>query len=67
MGKNGLVIFLKAIQDNHISAVGAKAFSLARMDRIGIPVPPGFCVTATAYRKHLNTNNLVGRIESMVA
>ncbi|MHC4640702.1 MAG: PEP/pyruvate-binding domain-containing protein, partial [Planctomycetota bacterium] len=67
MEKNGLVILLKAIQDNHISAVGAKALSLARMGRIGLPVPPGFCVTAPAYREHLNTNNLVSRIESMVA
>jgi pyruvate,water dikinase len=66
MEKNGFVILLKAIRDNHISAVGAKALSLTRMDRIGLPVPPGFCVTAPAYREHLNTNNLVGRIESTV-
>ena len=64
MGKNGFVILLKAIQDDHISAVGAKALSLARMDRTGLPVPPGFCVTAPAYRRHLEINNLVGRIES---
>ncbi len=66
MEKNGFVILLKAIQDNHISAVGAKALSLARMDRIGLPVPPGFCITAQAYREHLKLNNLVGRIESTV-
>lgn len=66
MKKNGFVILLKAIQDNHISAVGAKALSLARMDRIGLPVTPGFCVTASAYREHLNTNNLHDRIDSMV-
>jgi pyruvate,water dikinase len=66
MEKNGLVILLKAIQDDHISAVGAKALSLARMDRIGLPVPPGFCVTAPAYHRHLEINNLVGRIESKV-
>jgi len=66
MEKNGLVILLKAIQDDHISAVGAKAFSLARMDRIGLPVPQGFCVTAPAYREHLKLNNLISRIESAV-
>ncbi|MHC4314183.1 MAG: PEP/pyruvate-binding domain-containing protein [Planctomycetota bacterium] len=64
MEKNGFVILLKAIHDDHISAVGAKAFSLARMDRTGLPVPPGFCITAAAYRKHLEINNLVGHIES---
>ncbi|MHC4110356.1 MAG: PEP/pyruvate-binding domain-containing protein [Planctomycetota bacterium] len=66
MEENGFVILLKAIQDNHISAVGAKALSLARMDRIGLPVPPGFCVTAPTYRRHLKLNNLVGRIDSTV-
>ena len=66
MQKNGFVILIKAIQDNHISAVGAKALSLARMDRIGATVPPGFCVTALAYREHLKTNNLVDRIESTI-
>jgi phosphohistidine swiveling domain-containing protein len=64
MEKNSFVILLKAIQDNHVSAVGAKALSLARMDRIGLPVPPGFCITAAAFREHLKTNNLISRIES---
>jgi pyruvate,water dikinase len=66
MGENGLVILLEAIQDNDISAVGAKALSLARMDRIGLPVPPGFCITAAAFREHLERNNLGGRINSVV-
>ncbi|NIP28612.1 MAG: hypothetical protein GWN67_28135 [Phycisphaerae bacterium] len=66
MEKNGLVTLLKTIQDDHISAVGAKALSLARMGRIGLTVPPGFCITAHAYREHLKLNNLLGRIESTV-
>jgi phosphohistidine swiveling domain-containing protein len=67
MEENGFLILLKTIQDNHISAVGAKALSLARMNRFGLPVPPGFCVTAAAYREHLKTYNLVTRIESTIA
>lgn len=66
MEKTGLVILLEAIQDNDISAVGAKALSLARMGRIGLPVPLGFCITAAAFRGHLERNNLVGRINSVV-
>jgi phosphohistidine swiveling domain-containing protein len=66
MEENGFVILLKAIQDNHISAVGAKALSLARMERFGLPVPPGFCITAPAYREHLKTNNLLDRINSTI-
>jgi len=67
MEKNGLVILLKAIQDNDISAIGAKALSLARMNRTGLPVPPGFCITAAAFREHLGRNNLISRIKSKVA
>jgi len=66
MEKNGFVLLLKDIQDNHISAVGAKALSLARMDRISLPVPPGFCVTSPAFREHIKTNNLISYIESTV-
>lgn len=66
MEKIALVILLEAIQDTGISAVGAKALSLARMSRIGLPVPPGFCITAAAFREHLELNNLISRIKSMV-
>jgi len=66
MKKTGLVILLEAIQDNDISAVGAKAQSLARMGRIGLPVPPGFCITAAAFREHLERNNLISSIKSAV-
>src|SRR5690349_1216759 len=31
--------------------VGGKGLSLGRMAAAGLPVPPGFCVTADAYRR----------------
>ncbi|MHC4461619.1 MAG: PEP/pyruvate-binding domain-containing protein [Planctomycetota bacterium] len=65
MEKIALVIPLEAIQDADISAVGAKALSLTRMDRIGLPVPPGFCITETAFQEHLELNNLVSHIRSV--
>lgn len=61
-----MVILLKAIQDNETAAIGAKALSLARMNRTGLPVPPGFCITAAAYREHLESNKLISRIKSAV-
>jgi len=67
MEEIGLVIPLEAIQDADISVVGAKALSLARMKRIGLAVPPGFCITEAAFREHLELNNLVSRITSTVA
>jgi phosphohistidine swiveling domain-containing protein len=32
------------------TAVGGKAFALARLDRDGLPVPPWFCVTSAVFR-----------------
>src|SRR4051794_36220952 len=31
--------------------VGGKGLSLGLLTRAGLPVPPGFCVTSTAYRQ----------------
>ena len=67
MEKITFVILLEAIQDNAISLVGAKALSLARMNRIGLAVPPGFCITEAGFRKHLELNNLIGHIKSALA
>ena len=44
--------------------VGPKASCLFRLRRAGLPVPPGFCVTATVFREHIQRNNLIDRIKS---
>lgn len=54
-----LVIPLADIKDCDESAVGAKAIGLARMGRIGLSVPAGFCVTAAAYHEHLKCSDIV--------
>lgn len=41
-----------------VNVVGGKAASLAKMIAIGIRVPPGFCLTFSAYRQFLATSNL---------
>ena len=38
--------------------VGGKGASLARMAAAGLPVPPGFHVTTTAYRHFVAENGL---------
>src|SRR5208283_445223 len=45
----GLVLRLREAGDNHRSLVGGKAFNLGKMIAAGLPVPPGFCVTTTAF------------------
>jgi phosphoenolpyruvate synthase/pyruvate phosphate dikinase len=67
MPETRLVIPLADIKDGDEFAVGAKALGLARMDRIGLSVPAGFCVTATAYHEHLNRNNIMPRLAADLA
>jgi pyruvate,water dikinase len=44
--------------------VGPKGMSLVRLSRIGLAVPPGFCIAGTVFRKHLEQNNLIARMKS---
>jgi len=48
------------------TTIGPKAASLVRLSQIGLAVPDGFCITGTAFREHLEQNNLTARIKSAV-
>ena len=49
------IIPLDGIKDCDQSVVGAKAVGLARLKRLGLPVPNAFCIAAGAYRTHINS------------
>src|SRR6266567_73633 len=51
----------------HLSQVGGKGASLARMAAAGLPVPPGFHVTTTAYRRFVTENGLQEKILAAVS
>jgi len=40
--------------------------SLVRLSQLGLKVPPGFCITAAAFREHLEQNNLLVSIKAVV-
>lgn len=52
-------------QDNR--QVGGKAVGLAEMTAAGLPVPPGFVVTASAYREFLSGSGLRDRLNEVLA
>jgi pyruvate,water dikinase len=58
---------LEAVQAVDAAAIGAKALSLAQMNRIGLSVPAGFCVTAEAYREHIRNNDITPKIMAALA
>ena len=58
------IIPLNTIRYLDEAIVGAKAMSLCRMSQIGLKVPSGFCIMATAFREYLEVNELVSKVES---
>lgn len=64
MRNTGFIIFLNFIRNRHAQLVGAKAFGLARMAKSGLPVPPGFCITGSAYRQHISLPILARLLDS---
>ncbi len=63
MGQPG-VISLDVARPIDETAVGPKATSIIRLSRLGFAAPAGFCITGTAFREHLEQNNLTARIKS---
>ena len=61
-GGGKLVVWLDAVRDDDACRIGGKAANLARMLRAELPVPPAFCLTVEAYRRHLHANALTSRI-----
>lgn len=53
MENKGYTIWFEDIDTDSIEIVGGKGANLGAMTRAGLPVPPGYCVTAQAYRCHL--------------
>lgn len=52
------VIWLEEVGKEDISIVGGKGASLGEMIRAELPVPPGFAVTAQAFRRHIDENGI---------
>lgn len=50
-----------------ISLVGGKCANIGELINAGVPVPPGFAITAEAYRFHILQNNLQTKIEKALA
>jgi pyruvate,water dikinase len=63
-----LVLSLSALNRELAGAVGSKMANLGEIgNRIGLPVPQGFAVTASAYKRFLEGANLVGELEARLS
>ncbi|UCC76059.1 MAG: hypothetical protein JSW37_11145, partial [Anaerolineales bacterium] len=50
-----------------VGLVGGKGANLGEMTRAGLPVPPGFCLIAAAYRQFIEATGLEKTIRSILA
>jgi pyruvate,water dikinase len=58
MADNNAVLWLDEIGSDDLNLVGGKGASLGEMTAAGLPVPPGFVVTAGTYRSFIETTGI---------
>jgi pyruvate,water dikinase len=59
-----LVVSLTAGGDVASGEAGFKAMNLVRLANVGLPVPPGFAVTAAAYDQHMRSDELTSALRT---
>jgi len=60
------VVWFNEVTKKDIGLVGGKGANLGEMTNAGIPVPPGFIVTAAAYFDFIEKSGLGGKIKSVL-
>lgn len=50
------------INRSHLNYVGGKGANLGELMKAGFPVPPGFCITTSAYRSFIETSSEIGKL-----
>jgi pyruvate,water dikinase len=61
-----IICSLADVEADSVSLVGGKGANLGELVAAGVPVPVAFCVTTSAYRRHIDVNGLLPRIESVL-
>ena len=64
--KKDLVLWFENLRKTDIPIVGGKNASLGEMTNAGIPVPPGFAVTAYAYEKFIEETRIAEKIYRII-
>ncbi len=64
--KKNLVSWFEELRVTDIPSVGGKNASLGEMINAGLPVPPGFAITAFAYERFIEETRLVEKIYKII-
>ncbi|HUS52308.1 MAG TPA: phosphoenolpyruvate synthase [Candidatus Bathyarchaeia archaeon] len=66
MKQSAHIVWFDQVDKDDIGLVGGKGANLGEMTSFGIPVPPGFMVTAQAYEQFLEENQLEPKISKFL-
>jgi pyruvate,water dikinase len=61
--KKKFIYWFKEIDKDDVGLVGGKGANLGEMTKMGLPVPPGFIVSASAYFHFVEENKLLDKIK----
>ena len=61
-----LVVWFPEVGKDDVGRVGGKGANLGELTRAGIPVPPGFILTANAYFQLLEESGLKAKIQGLL-
>jgi len=61
-----LVIWFESLRKTDIPSVGGKNANLGEMTSAGIPVPPGFAITAYSYKKFIEETGIAQKIYEII-
>jgi pyruvate,water dikinase len=61
------VLGFEELDRGSVALVGGKGANLGEMVRAGLPVPPGFAVTAAAFREFMTANALSDQVDARLA
>ncbi len=62
-----LVLWFEDVRNDDVSIVGGKNASLGEMISSGLPVPPGFAVTAFSYERYIQEKKIADQIYKIIA
>ena len=61
-----LVLWFDDVRNTDVPIVGGKNASLGEMINAGLPVPPGFAVTAYSYERYLQEKHIAEQIYKII-
>jgi len=64
--REDLVIWFENLRKTDIPSVGGKNANLGEMTNAGIPIPPGFAITANAYKKFIEETGISEKIYAII-